>query len=452
MPRLRRILGGLALCLLCGLGLAAQGSATALSLLEAGRPKFRAYGVKEGLPHSTIMAITQDRDGLLWVGTQDGAACYDGRVWTTVDMPDRQISNYVHAVLQASDGAMWFGRQEGGVVRLKDGTWTQWTQAQGLPADRVHALLETREPSGRTTLWAATFGGGVARFDGRTWQPVDLPLKSRRLWKLAPVPGHPEALWVGGEDGTLVRVDPQGARAVEGLPKVSVNQIFQRTASDGVEEIWVSTYGAGVGRFREGKWTLFGQAQGLPDSFCTDVAETVSRRGERVLWVSTHGGLASLEEGASRFEAFTFRSGLPTETLYRLYVQALPDGPYTLWVGSSGAGLLAYREGGWRSHDAYSGLVGSVAWCVVEARLDGKDQILAASSRGLCAFDGQRWRLWPVPDRLRNLRVNAVMTRTPSRGDSELWVGALGALARYRKGAWRFYGPEDGPRASAVTA
>ena len=61
------------------------------------------------------------RQGFLWVGTQDGAARFNGRDWTRFDMPDRTVSNFVRAVLPARDGSLWFGREEGGLVRLRDG-------------------------------------------------------------------------------------------------------------------------------------------------------------------------------------------------------------------------------------------------------------------------------------------------------------------------------------------
>lgn len=452
MPLHLRWLSVILVCLWTSAAAWAQRPTAPLNLLEAGRPRFRAIGVKEGLPNSSIMAITLDREGLLWVGTQDGAACYDGRSWSRVDMPDHRAGNYIHHVLAAEDGSLWFARQEGGVARLKEGQWTLWSTGEGLPADRVHSLLETRDSAGRPLLWAATYGGGLARWDGTRWSKVDVELPSRKLWKLAPVPNEPEAIWVGGEDGTVAKVSPTGLQVLPGLPKVSVNQVLQRTTPEGTVEVWASTYGAGAARYAKGRWTLFGQAQGIPDTFCTDLALSVSQRGERVLWVTSHGGLAFLEPGATRFQAYTFRSGLPTETLYRLYIQQPAEGPYTLWVGSSGAGLLALREGGWRTHDAYSGLAGSVAWCLAEVRQAGQTRLVAASGRGLSAFNGKTWEVWPIPSALQGLRINALLTHPLPTGDSELWVGALGALAHYRQGRWRVYGPRDGLTLPAVSA
>ena len=45
---------------------------------------FKAFTPNNGLPQSSIMAMAVDKSGYLWIGTQDGAAYYDGRKWTTI--------------------------------------------------------------------------------------------------------------------------------------------------------------------------------------------------------------------------------------------------------------------------------------------------------------------------------------------------------------------------------
>ena len=47
---------------------------------DLARPALRTYTDADGLPENTIMAITVDDRGYLWVGTQDGAAFYNGRI------------------------------------------------------------------------------------------------------------------------------------------------------------------------------------------------------------------------------------------------------------------------------------------------------------------------------------------------------------------------------------
>src|SRR5688572_20608167 len=74
--------------------LLAAGPALAVPFPE-GRPAFRFFGSEQGLPQNTPQAFAVDARGFLWTGTQDGAAVYNGRVWKTVNMPNRAESNII---------------------------------------------------------------------------------------------------------------------------------------------------------------------------------------------------------------------------------------------------------------------------------------------------------------------------------------------------------------------
>src|SRR5688572_25683441 len=70
---------------------------------ELGRPTFRTFTDRDGLPQSSINSMVYDRKGYLWVGTKYGAARYNGRTWTVVNMPNRAGSNWITSILAASD-------------------------------------------------------------------------------------------------------------------------------------------------------------------------------------------------------------------------------------------------------------------------------------------------------------------------------------------------------------
>ena len=46
--------------------------------LWAQEPRLVNYSAADGLPSNTVYAITQDADGVLWVGTRNGLASFDG--------------------------------------------------------------------------------------------------------------------------------------------------------------------------------------------------------------------------------------------------------------------------------------------------------------------------------------------------------------------------------------
>ncbi|RYG53140.1 MAG: hypothetical protein EOO01_05125, partial [Chitinophagaceae bacterium] len=42
------------------------------------------FKTEDGLPQSLVSGIVEDRDGFIWIGTQDGIARYDGRSFKTI--------------------------------------------------------------------------------------------------------------------------------------------------------------------------------------------------------------------------------------------------------------------------------------------------------------------------------------------------------------------------------
>jgi ligand-binding sensor domain-containing protein len=65
-----------------------------------------------------------DQKNYLWVGTQDGAAFYNGRKWTVVNMPIKTVANEIRSMLVTADGSILFGTIAGGLVKLKENRWT----------------------------------------------------------------------------------------------------------------------------------------------------------------------------------------------------------------------------------------------------------------------------------------------------------------------------------------
>lgn len=410
--------------------------------MAPGRPYFQAYDTRSGLPQATIMALAFDGGGRLWAGTQDGAAWFDGARWHGVDLPERAVSNYVEAVLPASDGSLWFGRQDGGIALRSRGGWVRHTRATGLPEERVTALAETRGRQGERLIWAGTYGGGLARWDGQRWRVTASAqgLPNDRIWKLVPrLTAEGDELWVGMERGGLARVDAEGrVRATyPGLPAVSVNGILEVGGPAGEPDVWVSTFGAGMAQWSQGRWKRYGVREGMPSLFATDLAETRALNGNRVVWAATVAGLVRLEAG--RLRVFTVRWGLPIDAVYRL--KRDPYRPDALWIGTAGAGVLHHQEGDWRLHDALSGLPGNAVLSLAQGRTPGGPSILVGTAEGLARFQGGAWRPIPLPPDLRSTRVNALYEEPGGRA---LWVGTLGGLARFEGGRWQRWSRAEG--------
>ncbi len=468
---------------------------------------FRVFRDSDGLPQNTIQAVTRGPDGRLWVGTQDGAAVYDGQSWTTVDMPGRLRSNFVRAIVGGSDGSLWFGTRAAGLYRLHDGTWTAQPELCRLArCERVNALLETVDTDGLSTIWAGTHGGGLGRFRNGAWQLFTTAdgLPSDTVWALFSMPGTDgrSVLWVGTEKG-VARLDPGADRfgVEEDGPRASVNSFTSTTVSTGKRILWAGTYGSGLARRDGNGWTLITARRGLPDNHITSLATTTGVTEGPVVWAGTDGGgLARLVHG--RIDVISTREGLPSDAIYSLYSMGSADDPELLWVGTRNGGLAQLVEGTWRKVRVPSSLPfvpvnalletrgtdgqpilwvgtdtqglwrlhrgrwrsftrssGTLPSDTVQCLLEGRDTDggrplwIGTRNGGLVRYSNGRWKIFSTVDgSLPNDMVQALLETQDDAGKMSLWVGTRGGLARLEKGLWSHLDTSDGLPHASVTA
>jgi signal transduction histidine kinase/DNA-binding response OmpR family regulator/ligand-binding sensor domain-containing protein/HPt (histidine-containing phosphotransfer) domain-containing protein len=408
----------------------------------AGRVAFNHFTDRDGLPQNAIQAMAFDHKGYLWVGTQDGAAFYNGRVWSVVNMPNRTASNFVRCILVASDGSTWFGRQEGGASRLKDGNWTTYEETSALPDKRVNALLETRGPDGAQVIWIGTdrglaqFAGGQwARFDSRNGLPDDR-VSSLVETKASDGTG---VLWVGTDKGlgkfaggewtTLDRRN--------GLRHEQISTLLATTEADGRNLLWTGTSN-GPERFviEENRWTAL-EGSDIPTYTVVCLAQTVEPDGQRILWVGMDGGgLASYKAG--NWTSFGTRQGLSSNSVFSLLPSQVAGGTKTLWIGTDGGGLARLPMGGWRSFTAANGLPANSIYCIFETvEAVGSAMWFGTYGGGLARLQNGAWTVFDKSTGMPDDTVFEMLETTLDDGQRVLWAGTKGGgLAHFENGRW----------------
>ena len=81
--------------------------------LWAQEPRLVNYSAADGLPSNTVYAITQDAEGVLWVGTRNGLASFDG-----VQFKSWKEYGRVNALTVDHGGKLWMGTTKG--LRVRD--------------------------------------------------------------------------------------------------------------------------------------------------------------------------------------------------------------------------------------------------------------------------------------------------------------------------------------------
>ncbi len=81
------------------------------------QPGLQQFSIENGLSQSTVTDIAQDKQGFLWLGTQDGLNRFDGyqfRVYRDSDKTRSQLPHdYITRIVVTENGDLWIGTQHG---------------------------------------------------------------------------------------------------------------------------------------------------------------------------------------------------------------------------------------------------------------------------------------------------------------------------------------------------
>lgn len=132
-----------------------------------------AYDSRAGLKGNSMFHIFEDSRGDLWFSTHDAEGSRRGLTkWSPATEkfypfseaerfpPDRAPS----ALAEDRDGDLWFGFYEGGMGRYRNGLFTEFAAADGMPAGLITALFSDRQ--GR--LWIGSALDGLTHVDDPT--------------------------------------------------------------------------------------------------------------------------------------------------------------------------------------------------------------------------------------------------------------------------------------------
>ena len=272
------------------------------------------YGRAEGLVDQGTEDLAEDHDGNLWVATATGGAM--------------KITRKGFIKYGRSDGITWvnsvFEDGAGDVVIVADPlTKLHWVDGQGFHEVDIDAMKRVK---------AFSWGARQITFQdhaGEWWIPTAegvLRFPSVPIRQLAHA--RPKAVYtrrdgLGSDDVFALFEDRRGdvwistiAAGPSGLARWerATGRIRQYTAADGLPRgipagtatafaedaegnLWIGFYEGALARYRDGRFQLFGVADGLRGSMVTALYLDHARR----LWLATTSGLISIEDtGAAK--------------------------------------------------------------------------------------------------------------------------------------------------------
>jgi ligand-binding sensor domain-containing protein/signal transduction histidine kinase len=370
--------------------------------------RFDSWTTDNGLPQNVVYAVTQTRDGYFWLTTFDGLVRYDGVRFTIFNRSNSQglTSNRFSALFEDKDGTLWIGTIDGGLVRLRDGVFTSFTTADGLPNNWVHSLQ--REPNGDLLI---TTQGGFA------------------YWRRGHLVADPERLDPRGVKLFVTSTGAHWRRDQKGLHRINDGQVvasfpiplkeLTRSSSrhlleDREGNVWVGTYNDGIYRISGDKLTHFAAPSGVPTGavispHCQDRAGNIWFGVDSIVGDNSGGLLRFKYE---RFEKYAIAPRIPRNPVKTIF----EDREGTLWVGTDGSGLIRVTRQFIKAYSIDQGLVSNNVYPIYE---DRAGNIWIGAFGGLSRFKDGRFTNYTVKEGLLAPNVQALLEDDAGR----LWMG-----------------------------
>ncbi len=325
-----------------------------------------AFRTKDGLVSEFVYCLREDRDANLWIGTLGGLIrLADGRFSVYNPVPGRATA--VHSLTEDDEGSLWTGTVDG-VDRFSSGRFRRYRTVEGLPSDMVWSVFP-----GRQGMWIGSDGGTLTRFREGRFERFKAPEWSSHAVLRAVLESEDGSVWAALDGGGLTRFKHGTFTSYtqrQGLPHNVVWALFE----DADGGVWVGTDGGGVSRFANGRFTGYTTKDGLAG----DVVRVITQARDGSMWFGTNSGLSRLKNGT--FTSYTQKDGLSGNLVRALH----EDLGGALWIGTLGSGLTRLKEGRFTSYRKTHGLPDDVVWNILE---DRHDRLWIGGNKGIWRVD-----------------------------------------------------------------
>ena len=316
---------------------------------------FSRFTVADGLPHTSVKAVLQDREHQYWFATEGGVGLYDTHISvfdlrSNVSKSSESVSG-ISQIVQDSRGDIWVGyaapflnSQTDSVFRF-DGEHFDFVSADDGDIDNCFAIYEDHDGD----LW---FGGvnGLFRYDGEKLKKIEEPIAGSGENSICAIAQGSQGQFLFGHwkkstqrrraDLFIIPLEiiyQRGQQCqtifVEQVEKDPFSRIGTVIAGHNSEFYFhlyhqnFSDHDRGFARWHpEDGLKFYGIEDGLIDDRVTDLIK--DHHGN--LWVATRSGLSRFD--GSVFQTFTTEEGLPSNRIHCLF----EDSQGHLWLGTDG--------------------------------------------------------------------------------------------------------------------
>ncbi len=376
---------------------------------------------KDGLPQNTIYDIAQDKDGYIWIGTDEGVVRFDGIKFDRFNKINTKNikNNSITALFVAHDGTLWMGTFGGGVTLYdyKEKTFSSYTTQNGLSNDFIWTITQDHQKN----IWLGTVGGGIICFKNNQFKSYTTKdgLSNNIINDI--FEDYKGNLWIGTENG-LNQLKDSTINVYtfrDGIADNNVMSIFED--SKGV--LWIGTIN-GLTACKGNNFTTYTTRNGLSNNLVRAILEDQDKN----LWIVTDSGLNCISPSdrfpRNQIQIKPFGSG---EDLYaNSLMKIFEDREGNLWVGTSGQGLTILHQRKIRSYTVENGLTRDYIKAIFQDR--SGTMWIGTNGGGLNVIKDGKIYAYTMENGLGSDFVNSIC----SDENDNIWIGTTKGLSLYK--------------------
>ncbi len=284
----------------------------------------------------------------------------------------------VYDIFTDMQGRTWFSTDLG-MGMLENNNLTKFNQADGL----IHPNCRSIHEFGGK-IYIATWGGGVAVYDGAVWSHIDTQdgLVDKKVFNIA---SDDTSLWFSTPSGAT-QYDPVTGNFIKFIEKSPPGQwtvnrkgIFVNTVTSAVSvgsnsgnsEIWFGSKYTGITVWRPltGSAVYFDMDNTAMPGL--DINDIYYNEKDGKFWIAfSNKGLSSVDLQSSTWTNYNMVDGLPSEVIHAVTA----DSAGTIWVATNN-GIAVQSGGGFKGYTTANGLPGSR---VKNVYVDSENHVWAA--------------------------------------------------------------------------
>jgi streptogramin lyase/DNA-binding CsgD family transcriptional regulator len=315
--------------------------------------------IEEGLSHNTILSLEQDRNGYIWIGTQNGLNKYDGYTFDLLlslnndEDIDGFIGKNISALFEDSNGNLWVGTKRWGInfKPRESNRFVNLSKSEAFFAiwdTEISSFYEDKEGN----IWIATIGKGLLKYDPKTklsasYTSSNSDLKSNTIFEV--LEDNDGLIWIASEGPGILSLSPFNGGITQYYGADSENPAidgYRKSLFLDGDELWIGTEGTGVYRMNIYTKIYKHYKEGIDDvNLNSSIIRDILVLDSSSVYIATDGGgLNILNLDTDKIIKSTNESNNPYSINSNALYCFLKDESDNIWIGTYNGGINILKK------------------------------------------------------------------------------------------------------------